>query len=91
MVTSPVDTAEFVDRMRWCVSKTGSVYALAKKIGVFPNTIRGYLRKSEPSRPLLVAIARECGVSIEWLATGSDRFAPEGYVKNSTLHSEYGR
>lgn len=52
--------------------KAGSIYALAKRSGTAPNTIRRYFGKSEPTRPLLVAIARASNVSVEWLATGAD-------------------
>jgi transcriptional regulator with XRE-family HTH domain len=82
MILREADTEEFRDRMHWCIRRSGSIYSLAKKIGVFPNTIRGYIRNSEPSRPILVAIARECEVSIEWLATGEGA-KPDSYKKET--------
>lgn len=79
MVRDAENTQEFQRRMRWCIRKKGSVYALAKQVGVVPNAIRSYLRRSEPTRPRLVAIARECNVSVDWLATGSVPLAPPDY------------
>lgn len=79
MIPRSTDRDAFKNRIRWCVVQTGSIYALAKSIGVAPNTIRGYLNKSEPTRPHLVAIAEECRVSIEWLATGSHDKAPDKF------------
>lgn len=73
------EKAEFRRRMLWCVQREGSMYALAKRIGVVPNTVRGYLRGHEPKRPQLAAIARECGVNLEWLVTGASALAPDGY------------
>jgi hypothetical protein len=62
---------EFVKRINDLISDSGgSVYALAKKVGIPPNSIRRYLTNSEPTRPFLIAIARTTGVSIQWLATG---------------------
>ena len=77
------DAAAFQSRIRYCIGRSGSIYALAKRIGVFPNTIRGYLKRSEPTRPHLVAIARECQVSVEWLATGTSRVPDDFEVLSS--------
>lgn len=61
----------FISRLSRCAEKAGSLYALAKKAGLGPATVRKYLRGSEPSRPFLVAIARAAGVSLDWLCAGT--------------------
>jgi len=62
---------EFAQRISELIQDSGgSVYALAKKVGMPANSIRRYLHNSEPTRPFMVAIAHHTGVSIEWLATG---------------------
>jgi transcriptional regulator with XRE-family HTH domain len=70
MERSDLDSKEFKQRVTDCISSAGSVYALAKRAGTTPNTIRRYLANSEPTRPMLVAIAKASGVTVEWLATG---------------------
>jgi len=67
---SKADTTAFRNRLQMCIAAAGSIYALAKRSGTAPNTIRRYLQNSEPTRPLLVAIAKASGVGVEWLATG---------------------
>lgn len=64
------DKAAFRERLQSCIDASGSLYALAKKIGSPPNTIRRYFGSSEPTRPKLLSIAEATGVSVEWLATG---------------------
>jgi len=64
------DKAAFRERLQSCIDASGTLYALAKKIGSPPNTIRRYFGSSEPTRPKLLAIAAATGVSVEWLATG---------------------
>ncbi len=58
------------------IDSAGSVYALAKRAGTAPNTIRRYLTNSEPTRPMLIAVAKAGEVSQEWLATGRPPRAP---------------
>jgi len=57
------------------------VRAFAGRIGASDTGFRQYLTgKSEPTRPVLVAIAREAGVNIGWLVTGEG----EKHVKRSS-------
>lgn len=67
---------QFRIRLQECIDSAGSVYAFAKKVGKPANTIRRYLTNSEPSRPMLVALAAAAGVSVEWLAVGTGARAP---------------
>ena len=64
------DRESFKERLQECITATGSIAALAKKSGMVPNTIRRYLNESEPTRPMLAAIANAADVSPEWLAFG---------------------
>lgn len=49
-----------------------SVGAMANEIGVSRDTVRNYLRgRSRPRRSTLIVWALRCGVSLEWLITGS--------------------
>jgi transcriptional regulator with XRE-family HTH domain len=68
--TVQTDRDKFRARMKDIIDSSGSIYALAKRAGTAPNTIRRYLTNSEPTRPMLIAIAKASGVSLEWLATG---------------------
>ena len=76
MTNQPKVTAEiperagFVVRLQECIDKVGSIGALAKKAGMAPNTIRLYLDESEPTRPMVISIAKAADVSPEWLAFG---------------------
>lgn len=62
----------FVKRLEECVEIAGSIAALAKSAGMVPNTIRRYLNKSEPTRPMLLALAEAASVSPEWLSFGRE-------------------
>ena len=51
--------------------------------GIAPSSLQNYFDHSEPTRPVLIALARAAHVSIAWLATGrgpknADNL-PEGY------------
>lgn len=68
--------AGFPLRLQTCIGGE-SARAFSRKIGISPSTMGQYLSgKSEPTRPVLIAIADASGVSVDWLATG--RGAPEG-------------
>lgn len=89
-VTTADDTAAFRHRLRWCADEAGSLYSLAKRAGLVPNTVRRYLRNSEPSRPYLVAISRAAAVDLRWLATGEGA-APKGYLAGTVVRETNGR
>ena len=64
------DLCPFAARLKACVGDE-SLRAFAFKAGISPTALRQYLiGKSEPTRPMLVAIARAAGVQVAWLATG---------------------
>jgi transcriptional regulator with XRE-family HTH domain len=61
----------FRDRLEALAGRVGSYYRLAKAAGVSEGTLQTYRnRGSEPSRPILVALAKASGVSVDWLASG---------------------
>jgi len=63
------DNAAFRQRLAVAARRVGSYYELAKRAGIEEETLRKYrVRASEPSRPILVALARGAGVSVGWLA-----------------------
>jgi phage repressor protein C with HTH and peptisase S24 domain len=49
-----------------------SARSIARKAGISDSTLRSILSGSRPTVDNLVALARALGVSIEWLATGSE-------------------
>lgn len=62
--------SKFVERLSAIAEMVGSVNALAKKAGVSQTGLRNYLLHSEPTRPVIEAIANAAGVSPEWLSYG---------------------
>jgi len=66
----PDDTQAYIDRLRWCIQKMKTAYALAKAAGISHSTITKQLQGSEPSRRYLNAIARAAGVNVGWLSAG---------------------
>jgi len=60
----------FAERLRLAMGGE-SARAFSARIGVSPSAMNQYLAaKSEPTRPVLHAIAREAKVSLPWLITG---------------------
>lgn len=64
-----VDQA-FIDRMRVCADLAGSVNALARKAELSQSGIRRYFAGGDPTRRVLIALAKAAGVNFLWLATG---------------------
>lgn len=60
----------FIERMKVCADRVGSVSALAKAAGISQSGIRRYFSGGEPSRRQLIALARAADVSVAWLAAG---------------------
>lgn len=68
----------FAERLRLAMNGE-SARAFSAKIGVSPSAMNQYLgAKSEPTRPVLHAIAREAGVSLPWLITGEGAMSADG-------------
>lgn len=66
-----IEIGTFPDRLRQVIEKR-SVRSFARHCGMSDSVLRQYLKgKSEPTRPVLLAIACCTGVSVEWLATGT--------------------
>lgn len=83
-VTAATDAAAFRHRLFWCAAQAGSTYALAKRAGLVPNTVRRYFHDSEPTRPYLVALSRAAAVDLAWLAAG-EGVVPTGYVAGAVI------
>jgi transcriptional regulator with XRE-family HTH domain len=64
--------ADFRIRMGELVRDCGGIQRLSKLSGVSHSSIRTYLYGSEPSRPVLCALAEAGGISIDKLARGKD-------------------
>jgi transcriptional regulator with XRE-family HTH domain len=67
---SEEELCPFAERLKACIGDD-SLRAFASKAGISPTALRQYLiGKSEPTRPMLLAIAHTAGVNVAWLATG---------------------
>lgn len=68
--TSAEQVGRFTERLQ-IVTKGRSARSFARSSGISESGFRKYLAgKSEPTRPALIAIASEAGVTIDWLAAG---------------------
>jgi len=77
MSTTKDEAAPFGDRLGLIMRQFGSVAELARAIGVSDNAIYKWIAgRGQPSLASLVAIAAAAGVSVEWLATGSESPPP---------------
>jgi hypothetical protein len=81
--TAGDDQRAFVARLEAISAELGSRAELAKRAAVATSSLQNYVDGSEPTRPVLIALARAAHVSVSWLATGSgpkraDNL-PEGY------------
>lgn len=64
-----LEREDFKERLRSIIPHRGE-NAFARRAGISPSGLRGALKNGNPGREMLNAIAREGGVSLEWLATG---------------------
>ena len=72
---------------------TKSIRGFARECGFSDTVLRQYLSgQSEPTRPVLLAIARAADVSLEWLAAGqaSTDVLAKKYIYKETLAFEAG-
>lgn len=89
-VTTEVPTLEnevgtFPDRLQKIVVN-GSIRAFALSAGLTPQAFHKYLKgQSEPTRPVLNAIARVANINLEWLATGTGPMMKSDATKNVTF------
>lgn len=61
---------EFLERLKVLTNLAGGASALAKIASVSLSAVRKYLQGSEPTRPVLAAIAQGLGVRSGWLVDG---------------------
>lgn len=66
------DITEFSARLRAAIERRGlKQKALARAVGVSSNSLSRYLMGDRaPGRPVILALARELGVSVTWLSEG---------------------
>ncbi len=85
--TRPVQQDDgFAARLQEIAGEFESKSALARTAGIPPSSLESYLTGSEPTRPVLVNLARAANVSLEWLASGrgekkSSPAIPSGYAQ----------
>jgi len=60
----------FIERLREMASMAGSVTALARAAGISQGGLQRYLKGGEPTRRVLISLARSCEVNLLWLMTG---------------------
>ena len=61
-----------VGRLRDAVRSAGGNAVISDRTGIPKRTLGRYLAGQDIKLPSLIAIARACAVSLEWLATGAD-------------------
>lgn len=77
MTAESESSKAFAERLRLAMNGE-SARAFSAKIGVSPSAMNQYLAaKSEPTRPVLHAIAREANVSLPWLITGEGEMSAQ--------------
>jgi len=70
--TENIKDSSFTKRLKEAIGKN-SIRSFAANCGLSESVLRQYLTgKSDPTRQMLIAIAREGKVTIGWLADGSD-------------------
>lgn len=77
--TEKPEQAEFAARLETLRRDSGirSISAFARSLNTPITSMRSWLLgENDPSRDNLVRIARHCGVSVEWLATGQGPKVP---------------
>lgn len=60
----------FIERLRQLAALAGSASALARDAGISQGGMQRYLKGGEPTRKVLIALAKSRGVNLLWLATG---------------------
>lgn len=64
------------ERLRLAVRAAGGNQIIAQKAGVPLSTLGSYLAGGEQKLSNTIALAKACGVSLEWLATGEGPMRP---------------
>ncbi|MFU3068460.1 XRE family transcriptional regulator [Pseudomonas aeruginosa] len=68
--TEPENDAAFIERLRSIVAIAGSASALARNAGISQGGLQRYLKGGEPTRRVLISLAKAAGVNLGWLMTG---------------------
>lgn len=83
LTVGEVNRKAFAERLRAALGeRSGRSVALATGGEVSPTAMNQYLAgQSEPTRPVLIRLAKELGVSVQWLATGEgpERMRNDGW------------
>ncbi|TKI08630.1 LexA family transcriptional regulator [Martelella alba] len=70
----------FHSRLRELVAKFKSTSAFASAAGVSPSGINRLLDGGYPTLPILLALAKAGGVSVEWLSTGGNSLTTKNQI-----------
>lgn len=68
------------ERLREAVRKAGGARTVAMRSGVPFGTLNHYIGGGQMKLPAATALARACGVSLEWLATGIETATSQSQV-----------
>lgn len=79
----PESDKAFIERLRELASIAGSASALAKAAGISQGGLQRYLKGGEPTRPVLISLAKCTGVSLPWLMTGEGEKLPHRLATQS--------
>lgn len=84
--STDVESLAFRERLRQLVGEQ-SVRSFARNVGVSEGALRQYLSgKSEPTRPVLNAIARGANVDVAWLSSGAGEAQLDPSVIKIDIH-----
>jgi hypothetical protein len=72
----PVGDHHFIKRLESLIHAAGGRTELEQAAALKRDSLRTYLRGSEPTRPVLAKLASATGVSVDWLATGRGNDEP---------------
>lgn len=68
------------DRLREAVNLAGGPAAVARRVGMVPQTLNKYLTGTALRLSTAARLAEVCGVRLEWLATGKLPMRPGGVI-----------
>lgn len=82
-----IENVAFLERLSVVCQIAGGVPSLAGAAGVSVSAVRKYLAGSEPTRPVLIALARAVGVRGGWLLDGSGSICdPDSVLAQRAKH-----
>lgn len=87
--TIEIEKDAFSDRLKLLIGNE-SRRSFAGRIGVSPSVLGQYVTgKSEPTRPVLIAITRTTGANIGWLLTGEGEMMPAPAARYHRLDDDH--